>query len=197
MLINSIPQSCNTALEEITASLPNTSKQVESGDICTSYCITPLKQAALECQDINNIYSAISSRCCWNDHNQRWPAQHSLSNTALTAITLCRCFSLSGHATIAELIEECGHYNSSHTSTGDNCTSTCSDAMAEATTSLGCCLPALLAGSSHQSLLEPVLWHWCIQEGPGQQCTRCSSAMATPLSGLTVLIVTTLTRQLI
>lgn len=75
MLINSIPRSCNAALQEVTASLSNATEPVESGDICTSYCITPLKQAALECQAIDHLYSAIRSLCCWNDDNQRWATQ--------------------------------------------------------------------------------------------------------------------------
>lgn len=71
MLTNSIPKSCNAALERITGSLLNSSLAVDSGDICTSYCLTPLKQAALECQDIADIYNIISLRCCLNDSGQK------------------------------------------------------------------------------------------------------------------------------
>ncbi|CAI8050174.1 hypothetical protein GBAR_LOCUS27587, partial [Geodia barretti] len=68
MLRNSIPQSCNFALSQITASLTNSSQHIDSGDICSSYCITPLKQAAQECTGIDDIYTAINLRCCWNEH---------------------------------------------------------------------------------------------------------------------------------
>ena len=71
MLTNSIPKSCNAALHRTITSLPNSSQPVDSGDICTSYCLTPLKQAALECQTIDELYSAISSRCCWNDYGEQ------------------------------------------------------------------------------------------------------------------------------
>lgn len=64
--------------------------------------------------------------------------------------------------------------------------------------SLGCCLPALLIGSSHHSLLEPILWQWCMQDGPGQHCTQCSGAKASSVSAVTgLLVVATLTGKLI
>lgn len=71
MLVNSIPRSCNAALDHITASLPNASLVVDSGDICSTYCLTPLKQAALECPSIADMYTLISARCCKNSHRNR------------------------------------------------------------------------------------------------------------------------------
>jgi hypothetical protein len=70
-------------------------------------------------------------------------------------IYIYRCFSLSGHTTVAVPIAECGHYN--FTNNTDNCSTACSDAMAKASRELGCCLLVLLAGSSHQPLLELAL----------------------------------------
>lgn len=70
MLTNSIPNSCNAALDRITTSLLNSGQLVDRGDICTSYCLTPLKQAALECSAIAELYNIIKLRCCTNSNGQ-------------------------------------------------------------------------------------------------------------------------------
>ena len=110
----------------------------------------------------------------------------------------CRCFPLSGHTAVTELIAECGHLNS--TDTSDNCSTACSEAMAGASRQLGCCLHGLLAGSGHEALLHLAMWQWCQQQdGPGQPCTHCSGAAATAAMcgqlglGLAVLVAAALT----
>lgn len=70
MLTNSIPNSCNAALDHITTSLLNSSQLADRGDICTSYCLTPLKQAALECHVIAELYDIIKLKCCSNSNGQ-------------------------------------------------------------------------------------------------------------------------------
>ena len=56
-----------------------------------------------------------------------------------------RCFDLSGAQAIREVISQCEQLNT----TTENCTQTCSEAIASAKESLGCCLHALLTGSDH------------------------------------------------
>lgn len=103
---------------------------------------------------------------------------------------------------MVELIAECGYYNFTNTTAG-NCSTACSEAMMVATESLGCCLPGLLAGFSHQSLLELALWEWCSQDDdPRKLCTHCSGATTFPAGvacgqvGLVALVAAVLTGTL-
>ena len=85
---------------------------------------------------------------------------------------LCRCFSLSGHHAIREVISECQHLNT----TVENCTLGCAEAIDNATASMGCCLNALLSGSEHEYLLQPELWDSCGQNMSSTACTWCSAS---------------------
>lgn len=82
-----------------------------------------------------------------------------------------RCFDLSGAQAIREVISQCEQLNT----TTENCTQTCSEAIASAKESLGCCLHALLTGSDHQQLLQTELWSSCGLGAPSQPCTWCSA----------------------
>ena len=95
----------------------------------------------------------------------------------------CRCFGLSGHTAVSQLIEDCGYlllHNNTATTEG-NCTLTCSEAMTSAVASLGCCVSALLDGSLHEELQNSSLWEMCGVEEPGE-CSRCSAMTTTPYS---------------
>ena len=93
-----------------------------------------------------------------------------------------RCFDLSGAQAIREVISQCEQLNTSI----ENCTQTCSEAIASAKESMGCCLPALLTGSDHQHLLQAELWSSCGQGAPSLPCTWCSAAA--PLWGSTCIV---------
>ena len=170
MLTNSIPSSCNDALDNINTTLPNISHtEIEYGDICNPYCITPLRQAALECDAIHDIYTAISSLCCYNHQRQRYVALCAIINILLSKI---RCFSLAGHNALVTLINEC------HPTVIDYCSNTCSEAMVEASQVLGCCLPSLL--TSYDSLLNTTLWQLCmVNDRQDDMCRECNVAMTT------------------
>ena len=85
---------------------------------------------------------------------------------------LYRCFSLSGHHSIREVISECQHLNT----TVENCTLGCAKAIDNATASVGCCLNALLSGSEHEYLLQPEIWDSCGQNTIPTACTWCSAS---------------------
>ena len=73
MLVNSIPLSCNEALETIVDSLPNVTTLAGGlGDaICHTYCLYPLRQAGKDCKGIADIHNVVSGLCCRNSHGKR------------------------------------------------------------------------------------------------------------------------------
>lgn len=64
MLQYSIPLSCNSNLARLLASLPDITQLATLGDLCSSYCLYPLRQAAVVCQEIAQVFQVISAACC-------------------------------------------------------------------------------------------------------------------------------------
>jgi len=71
MLVNSIPLSCNQALERLLASGRDLTRVGTIGDLCQTYCLFPLSQAAQGCPEITNVYEIISRACCKDGMGQR------------------------------------------------------------------------------------------------------------------------------
>ena len=72
LLKYSIPKPCHTAINDVNGSLADASMAANAAYVCRPYCLTPLKQAAQDCQDIAAIFNVISVRCCRNSEGKRF-----------------------------------------------------------------------------------------------------------------------------
>ena len=72
MFFHSVPQSCNHALEGLLASGHDLTRLTSLGDLCETYCLFPLSQAAQDCPRISQVYEIITAACCQGDTGHRW-----------------------------------------------------------------------------------------------------------------------------
>ncbi len=63
MLVNSIPLSCNDALEAAVSSLANVVAVPDLKDLCQTYCLYPLHQAAADCTGVRDIEEVVRGLC--------------------------------------------------------------------------------------------------------------------------------------
>lgn len=72
MFFHSVPQSCNHALEGLLASGRDLTRLTSLGDLCETYCLFPLSQAAQDCTRISQVHEIITAACCQGDTGHRW-----------------------------------------------------------------------------------------------------------------------------
>lgn len=72
MLINSFANSCCEAWENIEAMLTDGKpRSLQLQDMCSTYCLNPLKTATEMCSEYETVYKFVLGLCCKNEKGEK------------------------------------------------------------------------------------------------------------------------------
>ena len=72
MMINSFAASCNEAWETIELILRSGEPKEVDLEICSIYCLNPVKTAVEMCPELKLVYNFVIGLCCENEREERW-----------------------------------------------------------------------------------------------------------------------------
>ena len=71
MLINSFAASCTEAWRNVEAILTDRQPREVGLDICSVYCLNPVKTSTEMCPQLKPVYDFVLNLCCKNDRNEK------------------------------------------------------------------------------------------------------------------------------
>ena len=71
MLINSFAASCTEAWRNVEAILTDRQPREVGLDICSVYCLNPVKTSTEMCPELKPVYDFVLNLCCKNDRNEK------------------------------------------------------------------------------------------------------------------------------